>query len=214
MGWDISGANLSSFDKLYNSASCTADYRFNTYRRLSSLDGAANIALILASTALIVVSFIVAMYAGKLGRTETIITIGQNCLPIVMLALSILVSGAKYGSRAEKIHDCAQALNHFKKILKYEISSTQFVPTTQKFIEFANQYAEIISKYENHSKIDLSIESIRKINSPLILKPVLELIASIFGRGLLYYFYLFISITSICWMVLGVYIAIKEVTPC
>ena len=214
VGWDISNTKLTAYEKLYTSVSSTADYRFNTYRRLSSLDGAANIALILASTALIVVSFIVTMYTGKLGRTEAIITIGQNCLPIVMLALSILVSGAKYGARAEKIHDCAQALNHFKKILKFDITNEDFSPSAENFKNYATQYADIISKYENHSKIDLSIESIRNIKCPHIPKPVLELLAGIFGRGLLYYFYLFISFTSIGWMVLGIYLATKEVSPC
>lgn len=170
--------------------------------------------MILASTALIVVSFIVALYSGKLGRNEVFITIGQNCLPIIMLALSIMVSGAKYGARAEKIHECAQALNHFKKILKFDIEDQSFSPSAENFKSYATQYADIISKYENHSKVDLSIESLRSIKSPLLLKPLIELVAGILGRGLFYYFYLSISAMSVGWMFLGIYLAVKEVLPC
>ncbi|WP_353637209.1 SLATT domain-containing protein [Pseudomonas sp. MYb327] len=194
--------------------SLTSDYRFNTYRRLNSLEGASNVALILASTALIVVSFIVALYTGKLGREEIYITIGQNCLPIIMLALSILVSGAKYGARSEKIHDCAQSLNHFKKLLKFDIEDHNFSPSSDNFKEYAKQYAEIIAKHENHSKVDLSIESLRTTKSTGFLKLLLELAAGLIGRGLLYYLYISISVMSVFWMLLGIYLAIRGVTPC
>lgn len=211
---DIPNKKLTAYKKLYISASCTADYRFNTYRRLNSLDGAANIALISASIALIVVSFIVTMYSEKLGRGQVLINIGQNCLPIIMLALSILVSGAKYGTRADKIHECAQTLNHFKKILNFYINDEKFSPSPENFKMYAKQYADIISRYENHSKTDELIEQIRNISCPRALKIFLKLLASVLGHGLLYYFYLFIFMTSVGWMFLGIYLAIKEVLPC
>ena len=194
--------------------SCTADYRFNAYRRLDSLEGASNVALILASTALIVVSFIVILYTGKLGKEETYLTIGQNCLPIIMLALSILVSGAKYGARAEKIHHCAQSLNHLKKLLKFDIEDSCYLRSSENFKTYATQYAEIIGKYENHSKVDSIIESLRAISNANILKIPLELMTGLIGRGLLYYFYLLISVMSVCWMFLGIYLAIRGVIDC
>jgi hypothetical protein len=213
LGWRISTDNLAAYKKLYDSVNLTADYRFNTFRRLSSLEGASNVALILSSTAMIVVSFIVILYSGKLGRGEAFITIGQNCLPIIMLALSIMVSGAKYGARAERIHDCAQALNHFKKILKFTINDTGFVPSFADFEKQATKYAEIISKYENHSKVDSNIEGLRSKKNPVI-KLISELFVGIIGRGLLYYFYLAVSITSVGWMLLGIYLAVREVSLC
>lgn len=203
-----------AYEKLYKSVSCTADYRFNTFRRLNSLEGASNFALILASTALIVVSFIVALYGKNLGRNEIYITIGQNCLPIIILALSILVSAAKYGARAEKIHECAQSLNHFKKLLKFDIEDCNFSPSADNFKKYATQYSEIISRYENHSKVDLSIESLRISKCPTVLKPLIELLAGIIGRGLLYYFYLSMSVMSFAWMFLGIYLAIKGAILC
>lgn len=213
-GWRISTDDLTAYRKLYDSVSLTTDYRFNTYRRLSSLEGASNVALILASTALIVMSFIMILYSGELGRAEVYITIGQNCLPIIMLALSIMVSGAKYGARAERIHDCAQALNNFKKILNFKINYSGFVPSVDDFEKQATTYAEILSKYENHSKVDSSIELVRSNKIPAILNLFWEFFVSLVGRGLLYYFYLVVSITSVGWMLLGIYLAVKEVSPC
>jgi hypothetical protein len=203
-----------AYEKLYKSVSCTADYRFNTYRRLNSLEGASNFALILASTALIVVSFIVALYGKNLGVNEIYITIGQNCLPIIILALSILVSAAKYGTRAEKIHECAQSLNHFKKLLKFDMEDCNFSPTADNFKKYATQYSEIISKYENHSKVDSNIEILRIAKLSTIPKLLIELLAGIIGRGMLYYFYLSMSFMSVAWMFLGIYLAIKGVILC
>jgi hypothetical protein len=170
--------------------------------------------LILASTALIVVSFIVALYTGKIGKEEIYITIGQNCLPIIMLALSILVSGAKYGARAEKIHDCAQSLNHLKKLLKFDIEDTSFPSSSENFRTYAKQYAEIIAKHENHSKVDSSIEIMRTIKTETLFKLPLELTAGLIGRGLLYYLYLSISVMSVGWMFLGIYLAIRGAIDC
>ncbi|UUE47153.1 SLATT domain-containing protein [Pectobacterium aroidearum] len=180
------------------------------------LEGASNVALILASTALITVSFIVALYGGNLGKSEVYITIGQNCLPIIMLALSIMVSGAKYGARAEKIHDCAQSLNHLKKILNFDIHDNNFSPSAEIFKRYAEKYTRIIERHENHSKLDLSIEILRNIKHPKILTPLVEFSSGLIGRGFLYYFYLLISLASLAWMFLGVYLAIsiKEGLPC
>jgi len=203
-----------AYEKLYKSVSCTADYRFNTYSRLNELEGASNFSLILASAALIVVSFVVALYGKNLGCNEIYITIGQNCLPIIILALSILVSAAKYGARAEKIHECAQSLNHFKKLLKFDIEDCNFSPSADNFKRHATQYSEIISKYENHSKVDSISESIRIAKLPLIPKPLIELLAGIVGKGMLYYFYLSMSLMSFAWMFFGIYLAIKGVIPC
>lgn len=181
---------------------------------MNSLEGASNVALIMASTALIVVSFIVALYSKNLGNNEIYVTIGQNCLPIIMLALSILISGAKYGARAEKIHECAQVLNHLKKILKFDLEDSNFDPSAENFNKYATKYCEIIAKYENHSKVDLSIEYIRTLTTPKIIKPLMELISGLIGKGLLYYFYLSISAMSVFWMCIGIYLAIKGVIPC
>jgi len=181
---------------------------------LNSLEGASNFALILASTALIVVSFIVALYGKNLGVNEIYITIGQNCLPIIILALSILVSAAKYGTRAEKIHECAQSLNHFKKLLKFDMEDCNFSPTADNFKKYATQYSEIISKYENHSKVDSNIEILRIAKLSTIPKLLIELLAGIIGRGMLYYFYLSMSFMSVAWMFLGIYLAIKGVILC
>ncbi|HBH6952992.1 TPA: SLATT domain-containing protein [Serratia marcescens] len=210
----MSTNNSNAYDKLYDSVNLTADYRFNTYRRLNGLEGASNVALIFSSTALIVVSFIIALYGEKLGKDAIYIIIGQNCLPIIMLALSIMVSGAKYGIRAEKMHECAQILNHFKKNLKCDMQDTDFVLSSSNFKQHTKEYFDIISKYENHSKIDLVIEKFRVKKKCAILNLLSELFTALIGRGILYYFYLSISICSILWIVMAIYLAVKGVASC
>lgn len=154
------------------------------------------------------------MYKENIGANEIYLSIGQACLPIIMLALSIMVSGAKYGARADKMHLCAQELNYFKKLLNYEIEDANFSPSPDKFRKYAEQYSEMLSKYENHSKVDLSIESIRSLKKPRLIIPLVELIAALIGRGLIYYLYILISVMSVGWMALGAYLVIKGVVSC
>lgn len=210
----ISSEKETAYIKLYNSASCTSDYRFNTYRRLSGLEGISNFSLITASTSLIVVSFILGLYKENLECYDIYITIGQNCLPIIMLALSILVSSEKYGARAQKIHDCAQDLNNFRKLLKYHIEDEGFCPSSENFEKYLEKYSEIIAKHENHSKLDSIIEMIRGAKTECFSKISKELMANLIGRGLIYYFYLLISIAAVAWMCLVVYWAVKGGRPC
>lgn len=208
--WGICTNNLTAYEKLYKSADCTADYRFNAYRRLSFLEGASNLSLISASTALIVVSFIVALYSDTFEK-ERIITIGQNCMPIVMLALSIMVSSAKYGSRAERMHDCAQALNHFKKIIKFKILQEGFSPNADEFRKDAAKYARIISKYENHANLDMHVEKLKSWADDAPLAAILAVPFSIIEKGWVFYFYTLVSLVSLAWLLLALYLAIKGV---
>lgn len=202
---------LAAYKKLLKSASDTADYRFNAYRRLLRLEHASNLALISASTALIVVSVIVALYSNELGQYEKIITIGQNCMPVIMLAVSIMVSGAKYGTRAEKMHECAQALNHLKKLFNFKIQKEAFDPTFDEFNKDSLKYARVISKFDNHSDADMYVEKVRlwfkgKYISWLVVIPV-----EIIEKGWIYYCYATVSILSLAWICLGLYSVIKGI---
>jgi hypothetical protein len=188
--------NLKAYEKLYTSASCTSDYRFNTYRRLSNLDITSNIALIFSSTSLIVVSFITSTCSDNLKEHKLIIDIIQQCLPVVMLSLSILISSSKYGARAEKIHTCAQELSNLKKMLYFDINDEKFTPSKESFKRYAKKYYEIILSHENHSKLDSFIEDVRKKDCVF-----LKTFADIIGKGFAYYFYLSITAGSIYWMV-------------
>lgn len=131
-----------------------------------------------------------------------------------MLALSIMVSGAKYGSRAEKMHDCAQALNHFKKVLSYKLEDPNFAPSAKDFKKEAKNYAGIISKHENHDNIDRLIEEIKQLQPCPILTPFKKTLIWIMERGVLFYFYASITLTSAAWIMLALYFATKEVQPC
>lgn len=205
---------LAAYKKLFASASCTADYRFNAYRRLLRLEHASNLALISASTALIVVSVIVAIYSNELGQYGQIITIGQNCMPVVMLAVSIMVSGARYGTRAEKMHECAQALNHLKKIFNFKIQNEEFEPKFDEFNKDSLKYARIISKYDNHSDADVYVEKVRSWFKDKYISWLAVIPIEIIEKGWVYYCYAAVSISSLAWICLGLYSVIKGIEPC
>ncbi|WP_160019947.1 SLATT domain-containing protein [Pseudomonas sp. 8O] len=202
---------LAAYKKLLASASCTADYRFNAYRRLLRLEHASNLALISASTALIVVSVIVALYSNELGQYEKIITIGQNCMPVIMLAVSIMVSGAKYGIRAEKMHECAQTLNHLKKLFNFKIQNENFDPKFDEFNKDSLRYARTISKYDNHADADVYVEKVRSWFEGKCISWLAVIPIEIIEKGWIYYCYATVSILSLAWIFLGLYSVTKGI---
>jgi hypothetical protein len=203
-----------AYEKLLVSASCTADYRFNSYRRLLRLESASNLALVSASTALIIVSVILSLSPAGFGDYDRIIAVGQNCIPIILLAISIMVSGAKYGSRAERMHECAQGLINFKKLLNFKIQQNDFSPTLDEFSGDATRYADLLSKYENHSDIDMYVEKVRNWAKGRCCSWLMVLPVFVIDKGWIYYCYAVVSIASLAWVSLGLYFAFKGVLNC
>lgn len=176
---------------------------------MQSLDWGANLALISASTSLIIVSIITALTPELSGKLKTIIDTGQNCIPVVMLALSIMVSGARYGARSERMHDCAQELNHFRKLINFKIKHQQSKANSKKFSKDAEKYARIISKCENHSTIDKLVESLNNWAKGKCLYAFYTTLASILSKGILFYLYLSVTALSLAWIITSLFFAFK-----
>lgn len=195
----------SSYEKLRKSASSTANFRFNAARRLDFLDRFSNLALIMASSALIITSIAIELLKSKVLIADYI-SIGQLCIPVLLLALSILVTNCKYGVRAEKMHDCAQKLNHYSKLFEYKVSekneTTQYTP--EEYIEykgFCEEYARVLNDYDNHCDIDRTSQKIKDIlGKGAITSPFKDLIAFVFNISFVGYFYFLINIASIYWV--------------
>ena len=125
-----------------------------------------------------------------------------------------MVSGAKYGSRAEKMHECAQSLNHFKKIINFKAQCNNFTPTLLEFQKDSIKYSRIISKYDNHDDSDRRTEKIRKFFKGINCSWLAVIPIALVEKGWIYYFYSAVSLSSAAWICLGVYSAIRGGTAC
>ncbi|HCF8018117.1 SLATT domain-containing protein [Klebsiella aerogenes] len=194
----------SMYEKLKKSASSTANSRFNACRRLDFLDKSSNLALIVSSSSLIITSITIELLKNKV-TFDSYISIGQLCIPILLLVLSILISSCKYGVRAEKMHECAQKLNHCSKLFEYKVAEKNSNPefTMDEYIEyksFCESYASILKGYDNHCDIDRTAQKIKDCLKKCILtSPFKDLVAFIFNISLIGYFYISINILSVYW---------------
>lgn len=143
------------YEALYKSASATSDDRFNAYRRLKKLDESSMMSLTCSSLSLIIVSLIQLSNFRTFKIPENLadpVTIVQNFIPIIILAISIIVTNCRYGSRAEKMHECARQLNHIKKILKEKTHLK--IAWDQDYESHCENYNKIINQHDNHENID------------------------------------------------------------
>ena len=194
------------YSKFYKSVASTANFRFNAYRRLDFLDKTSNLALIFASTSLIITSIVIEIMKKKNLPSIDVINLGQLCIPIILLVLSILISSCRYGSRSEKIHECAQKINHIGKLCQYKIEEKKQINifSHDEYIEYKNlcqQYADVISKYENHEDIDRISQKIKEtLKGFFLLSSFRDLIAFLFNISLIGYFYLSLIFVSFYWV--------------
>lgn len=200
----MSNSKSEKYKKLQRSASSTADFRFNAHRRLDFLDKLSNSALILASSSLIITSITIELLKGKV-QVADYINIGQLCIPIILLALSIVISNCKYGVRADKMHECAQKLNHYGKLFEYKVTEKIFVTdfTENEYREykvFCEEYADTLRNCDNHSDIDRVAQKIKNcLGKCSITSPFKDLGAFAFNISLIGYFYFFINVFAIFW---------------
>lgn len=211
-GEHMSNSKSGRYLALKKSASSTANFRFNAHRRLEFLDKLSNLALIIASASLIITSITIELYKDKV-QLDEYIYIGQLCIPIILLALSIIITNCKYGVKAEKMHECAQKLNHFSKLFDYKVAEKLknpdfIVEEYHEYKAFCEDYSKVIKDYDNHNDIDRVAQKIKETFKKCSLtSPFKDLIAFAFNISLIGYFYLFINISSVYW----VWIVLKEI---
>ncbi len=194
---NMSDKKSKHFEMLKKSAISTANFRFNAHRRLDFHDKSSNLALIVASSSLIITSITIELVKSKVIVADYI-NIGQLCIPILLLALSIIITNCKYAVRAEKMHECAQILNHYSKIFSYKASEKTVNKdfTHQEYLEykgFCEEYAQVLKGYDNHCDIDRTAQKIKdNLKKCSLTSPFKDIIAFLFNISLIGYFYIFI----------------------
>lgn len=205
--------------ELYKSSSTTATDRFNACKRLTNLDRASMHAMTFASIALIIISIISIGNFKNIKIPEDlndIVSLVQTCLPILLLAISINISSANYGAKAQRMHDSAKNLNNFSKII-YPYSKNEEWEKS-KYETHCQEYANIIDKYENHDDVDhertkrnKKINLIRKnlgVNGIYLHIQIADLI---FKNGKIFYFYYATIIFSLIWVTVITFLSYKTI---
>lgn len=200
---------INPYIELHKSSSTTATDRFNACRRLSKLDSASVHAMTFSSIALIIISII------SIGKFENIkipenlndiVTLVQTCLPILLLAISINISNANYGAKAQRMHDSAKQLNDFsKKIYPFSMLDEW---EEMKYEEHRIEYAVIIDKSENHENVDhqstkrnKEINTIKKNQKGICGYYHLQIADILLKNGKTIYFYYAAIFFSLLWVI-------------
>ena len=160
------------YKSLEKSISSTTEDRFNAYRRLKSLNAASLKSITFSSTALIIISI---LQISKINtctisdKTNDLLSLALAAIPIIILVLSIARANCNYGIKSSQMHECGLLLNDLKRRIQPAIILEEF--NEGKYKEFAFQYNEILTKYENHEDLDRRIrriESRTKNQCPLM----------------------------------------------
>lgn len=90
----------------------------------------------------------------------SVIAFSQIGASAAILVMSILLTGFKFGERAEKMHRCALALNGLCRRLEVIVAAgTDQVQVDQ----VAKDYESVLAEHENHAELDYQFAKIQKM---------------------------------------------------
>lgn len=145
-------------EKLYDRVSKSAFARFNASRRLGYHNQASLWTISLFSLGLVFVSLLQAL-AFHLPFPDKLVNLVQVFLSITILVISSIMSMSNYAVRAERFHACGLEMNELA--LKLE-RLTEQEGTVDEHNAFANEYGEILRRYENHHNVDYNFVKLQK----------------------------------------------------
>ena len=153
-------ATSDQYNRLLRKISIVFKNRFEASARLAFHHKVSQWTIAMTSVALVIASLL-SMESGAVkalphaGEIEIIIA-------VFVLVLSLLIGMDNYPLRADKMHICALELNdlHRRFSVMDELS----------YIELAKEYNEILSKFENHGKVDNYFTQLREAVADLLLE--------------------------------------------
>lgn len=146
------------FHKLYGRVSKTAASRFNASRRLRIHNAASLWTISLFSLGLILVSLLQALSL-PMPYPDKIVNLVQVFLSITILVISVILTMNNYGIRAERFHACGLEMNEIA--LRLERVERED-GTIEDYNAFADEYGEILRRYDNHEQIDFMFMKLQK----------------------------------------------------
>jgi hypothetical protein len=145
-------------EHLLRSLRITTTARFHAARRLRSHEAWSLWSISFASLFLLVIPLF-EPFGVKLQLATSVVGLSQVVASAVILVVSILVNGTKFGERAEKMHSCALDLNALTRSVERAIHS---IATDDDIEKLRHAYEAILAKHENHSDTDFLIAQARR----------------------------------------------------
>jgi hypothetical protein len=147
---DIQKYTTELYDKMWK----TKGSRFNAYERLRRRHTRSAYATSLLSAYLIVLSLIQPFGLFQ-GADTKMISFFSVAVSIMLLAFVTLESAAEYNLKGNNFHNCAKDIGRIFNELHALIEKGE--TDILKFEGIAEQYANILDKYDNHTPIDYDV---------------------------------------------------------
>jgi hypothetical protein len=133
----------------------TAACRFSAAERLRRHERYSLFSITMCSLAVVLVS-LMEPFGMQLGVPSNVVNLVCAALSLLILVVSLLVSGNKYGERAEKMHAGAIEINSVARKLESAISRGDDIePITEV-------YENILKIYENHRAVDFRVAQAKR----------------------------------------------------
>lgn len=135
----------------------TASARFNAAHRLRTHAAVSLLSISLCSLAVVVISML-SPFGVVLAVPQSAADLAAAAISLLILVVSLLISGRKYGERAEKMHSCAVEINAVGRKLEAAVESGD----TTEIERLADCYEEILRANENHKDPDYRAAQIQR----------------------------------------------------
>lgn len=134
----------------------TASARFSAANRLRRHETYSLFSITMCSLAVVVISLL-EPFGVMLLLPSNAINLFSAGISLLILVVSLMVSGNKYGERAEKMHAGAVEINSVARRLEPAIQSNN----VNAIAQLTDEYENILKIYENHKEIDYKVARIK-----------------------------------------------------
>ncbi|WP_148210941.1 SLATT domain-containing protein [Methylibium petroleiphilum] len=135
----------------------TAAARFSAVQRLRRHESVSLFSITMCSLGVVVISLL-EPFGVRLSVPSGAVNLSAAIVSMLILVVSLLVSGRKYGERAEKMHAGAIEINAVSRKLEMAISRDE----QQEIDALSEQYESLLKMYENHEDVDYKVAQIKR----------------------------------------------------
>lgn len=135
----------------------TAACRFSAADRLRRHERFSLFSITMCSLAVVIVS-LMEPFGLKLAIPSNAVNLICAALSLLILVVSLMVSGNKYGERAEKMHAGAVEINSVARRLEPCVKSGN----TAEVDHLTDAYESLLKIYENHKPVDYKVAQINR----------------------------------------------------
>jgi SMODS and SLOG-associating 2TM effector domain family 5 len=139
-------------NELLRRAKITSAARYNRARILKLHAAWSQWTLSILATGQIVITVIPLFFHDISKIAKQTIDYGGVFFGVLVLAYSLLLGMSNFSARADKMHSCGIDMGKLSK--KLHLWSCGNNSTNEQYLEAVNEYYGILSKHENHEKID------------------------------------------------------------